>query len=34
MNKEISNLNLKERNFSRELVLAAVLTLLLLMSML
>jgi hypothetical protein len=34
MNNEISNSNLMERNYSREMVLAVVLTLLLLVSIL
>jgi len=34
MNNEISNSNLKERNYSRELILVVMLSLLLLVSML
>ena len=34
MNKEISNSNLMQRNYSRELILAVVLTVLLLVSIL
>jgi len=34
MNKEFSNSNLMQRNYSRELILAVVLTVLLLVSML